>query len=88
MRTRPCKSCGRPILWVRLASSRKPFPLDPDPSDRGNVEVRRGRVNPGTLYARVLVAADAMRAQQDGVILYLSHFATCQHASQHRKGRA
>jgi hypothetical protein len=70
-----CSSCHARILWATSAASGKPIPLDPDPKVGGNVEVE------GTL-ARVVPAA-----ARGGRPLYVSHFATCANAEQHRKAR-
>jgi hypothetical protein len=68
-----CRSCGAPITWARTTSG-KPIPLDPEPVDRGNLEVEDGVARP------VLIEAGKLR--------YVTHFATCPNAPQHRnRGR-
>lgn len=59
-----CRSCRRPILWVRTESG-KPMPLDAKPRPDGNVVVRGGRA---VYLSRDSTATDTR---------YVSHFATC-----------
>jgi len=67
-----CRSCGALILWARTEAGRR-IPLDAYPHPVGNLvlDVRAGRVRVADLRT------DDVR--------YLSHFATCPHASEHRK---
>lgn len=73
-----CRSCGATVDWV--ATDRRKMPLDPCPDPkRGNV-VRLSGDN-----ALVLGHAEATERRARGDRLYLSHFATCPNADQHRK---
>lgn len=69
-----CESCSAEIRWVTLESGR-PMPLDPAPHPNGNVIVGVGgryRVLDGSQLPAEVAA-------------WRSHFATCPHASRHRK---
>ena len=69
-----CKSCGAPIVFVRAAATGKLMPVnwEPDP-DRGNVEMVDGKA--------VVHAQPPLLPTGD---LYLSHFASCPSAAEHR----
>jgi hypothetical protein len=79
--TAKCRSCGAAIRWVVVAGSGKRMPLDAEPSERGNVRVA------GNGEAHILDAVFAADARSAGVPLFLSHFATCPEAAQHRRGK-
>ena len=80
-----CRSCGKPIIWVTMVASGKKNPLDSLPTPKGNV-VLVPEGNGDT--ARVLNAEELKAAQaKEANYLYLSHFATCSQAKQHRKPR-
>jgi hypothetical protein len=70
-----CRSCGKPVLWVEMLGSGKKNPLDPEPTDKGNV------VLVGEGKAEMVRGTD----KSPGELLYLSHFATCTQAAKHRK---
>ena len=74
-----CRSCRQPVRWVRMAASGRANPLDPEPSGRGNIVI----LEDGRGLVVVGQRLDERRAQ--GVPLYLSHFATCVSAAEHRK---
>lgn len=70
-----CRSCGAEILWA-VTENGKRIPLDADPSivkTPGAFELR-GDDPP------LAIAARSRR-------VFVSHFATCPHAAQHRKGK-
>lgn len=69
-----CDSCGAPIVWAKTRSG-KAIPVNVDPSPSGNLALRDG-------VAVVVTAIDGMNAPHR----YLSHFATCPHAGQWRRG--
>jgi hypothetical protein len=85
VKTHTCRSCGRPIRWVQLPSGKR-MPLDalPPVDGRGNVFVHSdGR--------RGLVLKEREIAEQPPAVrkrLYLSHFASCAQADQHRRPEA
>jgi hypothetical protein len=72
-----CKSCQAELLWVVTAAG-KVAPLDPDPSPKGNVRLAGDR-------CEVLGAEAAAAARAGGERLWLSHFVSCPHSSQHRR---
>lgn len=73
-----CKSCGAPILWAKTIKGRL-IPLDPDPSPKGNIVIGEA----GT--ALVFNSPAAIAPRLEGEPRYLSHFATCPNADQHRE---
>jgi hypothetical protein len=70
-----CRSCGAAIFWALTTTGRK-VPLDADPVE---AEAEAGR------YA--LLWPDDGRTPRaiHRPALYLTHFATCPNASQHRR---
>lgn len=64
-----CKSCAKPIRWIRTQERDKPMPVD---ARRISVMVPTQSRRSGTPVAK----------QQWG---YTSHFATCPDAAEHRK---
>lgn len=71
-----CRSCDAPIRWARTEAG-KSMPLDPNPVPDGNVVLLDDdRVH-------VLHADESA----DGAPTYVSHFATCPKAKDHRRGR-
>jgi hypothetical protein len=65
-----CSSCGAAILWT-VTEAGKRMPVDATPSGKATVLVRNPD-DPNTPISK----------QRD---VYLSHFATCEHAASHRK---
>ena len=83
--TEPCKTCRAPIVWAQTTTAGKPMPLNPTPSEHGNVNVS---IVAGVPVATVIgrpAARAAMRA--NGMPLYLSHFTDCPHAHDWRTRR-
>ncbi len=78
-----CRSCDALIRWAKTSAG-KLMPLDAEPTRNGNVQL--GWVG-GEEIAIVVGPADAVAAQAAGIELYLSHFATCPSAAQHRASR-
>ena len=76
-----CRSCGAEILWVRTERGNK-MPLDakPVPGDGRNLFVLRDRNSPEGPLA---IAAWGLNPYEDPH--YVSHFATCPNAAQHRR---
>lgn len=74
-----CRSCQAPVRWVRMQTSGRSMPLDPDPHPDGNVAINdEGQgVSVKPRYAAVT-----------GEPVYRSHFASCPDAGAHRKDRA
>ena len=81
-----CRSCDAPIIFVVVANNagRKParMPLNPDPDPSGNVAVMV--TASGTRAGRVLGKGQQPAPYET---LYMSHFATCEHAETHRRQR-
>lgn len=69
-----CRTCKAPIVWARTRTGMA-IPLDPEPVPNGNVEVAGPAGE---------VAASYVQAEPD-VVRYVSHFATCPDAGQHRR---
>ncbi len=67
-----CRSCGASVVWGRTPAG-KAIPLDAEPVDGGNLGIR----DDGTV-----VSSHGFPA---GAALYVTHFATCPNAGQHRK---
>lgn len=83
-----CSSCRAPVLWV-VTKAGKRMPLDPEPdAEAGNVLVCNGVDAElyDTIRGRAVVLRDAAAIAERGVgtPLYVSHFATCPNARQHR----
>lgn len=77
-----CRSCGAEILWAKTTAG-KNIPLDVESRPDGNVVLSRGV---GGFLARVLGSgpeADSLAGEPH----YVSHFATCKDADQHRRPR-
>jgi hypothetical protein len=66
-----CRSCGAPIFWARVATSGSSMPVNEKPDPKGNLILRNGEV-------RVQTKRDPAGLR------YLSHFATCPKAKEHR----
>lgn len=71
-----CRSCGAPVVWVRTEAGR-PMPLDPEPTPTGNVIY----TDEADRRVKVVGTADDLFATDR----YVSHFATCPHAEEHRQ---
>lgn len=91
MNTRYCASCRARIDWVTLGNGKR-MPIDPEPSERGNVMLIDEPVDAdvyGVALGRhvVLGEAAAMLERQRGTDLYVSHFDSCPDAERWRKKR-
>ena len=75
MKIELCESCEAEIFWARTATN-KAMPVDIGPRADGNVVL----VHTDPPEVRVLRGGE----QVDGP-RYVSHFATCSHANQHRR---
>lgn len=74
-----CKSCGAEIMWIQTVNG-KPMPCDPKPIPF--VEDKTGSLTLVTKDGRVVRAKADASSDEFG---YVSHFATCPNANQHRK---
>jgi hypothetical protein len=66
-----CTSCGAEIIWAVTLSGRR-IPLDSKSERRAILDPKAGQGTPDPVRMRV-------------VETYVSHFATCPNADQHRK---
>lgn len=73
-----CRTCGALVLWVTMHPGGRKNPLDPTPVAGGNIERRRGN-HSDAWYGRVVPEEERTGP------LYVSHFATCPQAAQHRR---
>lgn len=74
-----CKSCGEPVIWA-LTQREKRMPVDVVPVVGGNIELEYNAPDGTALetpFATYVRKSDELR--------YVSHFATCVDADQHRK---
>lgn len=72
---RICRSCGAQIIWAVTASGSK-MPVDAEPVENGNLILRKTESESGPILVAII--------SPDGD--YVSHFATCLNAAEHRKG--
>lgn len=83
-----CKSCGAEITWAWTETNKR-MPLDAEPSDKGNMEIIGRRDDPDeppTPIVRVLKQGEADTLPGlEPPPRYISHFATCVNASDHRR---
>jgi hypothetical protein len=78
-----CKSCGKPVTWSCTQYGNK-MPWDPEPSDKGTHVLIPDVHNGATSYSsRPPRLSDGPNPK-----LYVSHFASCPYAYQHRRKRA
>jgi hypothetical protein len=68
-----CKSCDAPIRWVKMAATGKSMPLDVQRSASGNI----------VLDEKTGLGGFALPGDERP--RYVSHFATCPNAKQHRR---
>jgi len=78
-----CRSCKALILWVRWAQSGKAMPVDAGPG----VTVKHNVVLTHSPSKNQLVAEQFSPSKHEGRRRFISHFATCTHAAQHRRGK-
>lgn len=83
-----CSSCSAPILWAETARGKR-MPIDPRPSDVGNVLLIVGRDAEGKprLVAEVLSLGRRQGARRAGKTLRLPHWKSCPDADRHRRTR-
>jgi hypothetical protein len=71
-----CRSCGAPVVWVRIGKQGSPMPLDPLPRPDGNV------VRTGPETVKVLKEDEPTDQPR-----YRSHFDSCPDAGHWRQRR-
>lgn len=69
------------MVWVVAEATGSRMPIDAEPAAGGNLRLRAG--DPPTV-AVVGPTIDLLDPDDDGT-RYLSHFATCPHADEHRR---
>lgn len=86
-----CRSCKAPVIWA-LTEKDKPMPVDAEPVEDGNIVLSHRRVgqDPVALVKGPLeieqLRAEHERSPQEGPLrLFISHFATCPNAQEHRR---
>lgn len=80
--SRPCRSCGALIAFYPVRDG-KPMPLDVVERSDGNVVLEIDLADTSRTYARVLRKGEVYEGRR-----FVSHFATCSRAAEHRKPRA
>lgn len=80
-----CRSCGAEIEWVVVSKSGKNMPIDVIPTDTGNIaKLPTTDAATGNKLVEYVMQGGMLGDHRE---LYVSHFATCPNADQHRKGR-
>lgn len=74
-----CKTCGGEVLFAQTISG-KSMPIDAAPVKHGNIALEETDTG---LVAHVL----SPKALANAAERYISHFATCREAAQHRRPR-
>jgi hypothetical protein len=69
-----CRSCGARVLWVETVNGKR-MPLDELPNPAGKFLLDESKNPPLAIFAPL--GADGAR--------FISHFATCPSAEQHRR---
>lgn len=82
-----CKSCGAPIVWIKMYGSGKKMPVNEEPAlvlmSGGTDKFVRAD---GVVITGCLVGEAYDDYPDDNVVeAYVSHFATCPQADQHRR---
>lgn len=78
-----CKSCGAPILWAVSETTGKQHPIDVAPVSNGNALL----IWPDYVPRGMPEAPPTVQFVKTGRGAHRSHFASCPHASQHRRPR-
>lgn len=80
MRTSRCRSCRAEVVWCVTAGG-KAMPVDVEPVEDGNVVLE----DDGDLVATVVPPGQGLLGDERP--RYVSHFATCPNADEHRRPR-
>lgn len=78
VKTKPCKSCGKLLIWAKSAKSGVSLPLDADPVEDGNVYLVDGLAH--------VKSGDLSEEFMQGPT-YQSHFGRCPFLGRHRKAK-
>lgn len=73
-----CSLCDAEILWARSSKTGRPMPIDPAPSDDGNLAIYKDHT--GRINARVLKAGEEPESYEKRG---KAHFATCPKYATH-----
>lgn len=77
-----CRSCGAEIVWIRMQSGKR-MPCDPEQVLYREDQAKKGTiVTPNGETVRCEYPVGSERATGIG---YISHFATCPNAKNHRR---
>ena len=83
-----CKSCGAPIVWIETVNG-KSMPCDAEAVEyqenrkgKSQIVTESGNVVRGDIVAN---APDTLLPKVVDGTGYISHFATCPYANQHRR---
>ena len=85
MKGAACSSCGALIVWAVTVKDH-PIPIDAKAHPQGNVELEQNPDPREPPTAHMLGKSDRRVGHPPPSIRYVSHFATCPNAEQHRKG--
>ncbi|MCI4360649.1 MAG: hypothetical protein L3J91_03015, partial [Thermoplasmata archaeon] len=81
-----CRSCKAAIRWA-VSVKGKRIPLDADPLPDGNLRLYRPDPMGHVLRLPPSRAIFVPRPERvEGELLFVTHFATCPYAEEHRKG--
>lgn len=77
-----CKTCRASVVWVTTEKG-EAMPVDAAPVRGGNIRLEGSAARPTAVYVEPLLESEEQRAAPH----YVSHFATCPQAAQHRRTR-
>lgn len=87
MKAGACKSCPALVIWA-LTVNGKAMPVDAKAVANGNIELEAAgdpREPPTAHYLDKLGQREVDGKRRAPMLRYVSHFATCEFAEQHRK---
>lgn len=82
-----CRSCGAEIIWVESATTHRNMPVDVEPSEQGNIRLKRRAPEIPPLAYVIGSTFDLAWLRQENVGLHTSHFVTCPQAPDWRSRR-
>jgi len=86
LRITACRSCGAAIIWT-ITDAGKRMPVNAKPLDTGTLQLVGHAFGESLAISRVLSGDSLTAARENGVPLYLSHFASCPEATVWRRPR-
>ncbi len=87
MKAGPCSSCKALVIWS-VTKNNKPMPVDAKAVANGNIELEAAgdpRDPPTAHYLDKLGQREVDGKRRAPMLRYVSHFATCPNAAEHRK---